>query len=326
MSGQASQNVMVEINKLVGKGVIKYTEHEKGEFISPIFFRSKSDGTRRLILNLKILNEFLEYNHFKMETIHSVADLIQPHCYMTTIDLKDAYYSVKISEEDSKYLKFYVGKNLLKFVVLPNGLSSGPRKFTKLTKPPIACLRIEGVIVAIYIDDIIVIGDTFEECLIGAIKTIKLFLKLGFIIHPEKSSLQPSQEITYLGFVFNSKEMLVTLTIEKREKILEPCKSFLKKDSFTIREFSSLIGTFTSTFPGNTFRLLYYRELDKCKTLGLKKAKGNFDTFIKLTKEAILDLQWWIKNLYTVSKKLQYPDITKVIYTDASMHGWGYTV
>ena len=149
MSGQASQNVMVEINKLVGKGVIEYTEHEKGECISPIFFRSKSDGTRRLILNLKILNEFLEYNHFKMETIHSVADLIQPHCYMTTIDLKDAYYSVKISEEDSKYLKFYVGKNLLKFVVLPNGLSSGPRKFTKLTKPPISCLRMEGVIVAI---------------------------------------------------------------------------------------------------------------------------------------------------------------------------------
>ena len=203
MSGQASQNVLVEINKLVGKGVIEYTEHEKGEFISPIFFRFKSDGTRRLILNLKILNEFLEYNHFKMEAVHSVANLIQPHCYMITIDLKDAYHSVKASEEDSKYLKFHVGKNLLKFVVLPNGLSAGPRKFTKLTKPPIACLRIEIIIVAIYIDDIIVTGDTYEECLIGTIKTIKLFLKLSFIIHPEKSSLQPSQETTYLGFVFN---------------------------------------------------------------------------------------------------------------------------
>ena len=100
MSGQASQKVMTEINKLIGKGVIEYTEHEKGEFISPIFFRSKSDGTSRLILNLKTLNEFLEYNHFKMETVHSVPDLIQPHCYMTSIDLKDAYYSVKISEED----------------------------------------------------------------------------------------------------------------------------------------------------------------------------------------------------------------------------------
>ena len=59
---------------------------------------------------------------------------------MTSIDLKGACYSVKISEKDSKYLKFYAGKNVLKFVVLPNRLSSGPRKFAKLTKTPIACL------------------------------------------------------------------------------------------------------------------------------------------------------------------------------------------
>ena len=114
-------------------------------------FRSKSDGTRRLILNLKTINEILEYKHFKMVTVHAVADLIQPHCCMTTIALKDANYSVKISKEDSKYLKLYAGKKIFKFVVLPNGLSSGPRKFIKLTKPAIACLRIRGVIVAIYI-------------------------------------------------------------------------------------------------------------------------------------------------------------------------------
>ena len=72
MSRQASQNVLVEINKLVGKGVIEYTEHEKGDFILPIFFRSKSDGTRRLILNLKTLNEFLEYKHFKTGRVHSL--------------------------------------------------------------------------------------------------------------------------------------------------------------------------------------------------------------------------------------------------------------
>ena len=83
------------------------------------------------------------------------------------------------------------------------------------TKARIACLRIESVIVVIYINDLIVIGKNYEECLICTIKTIKLFLNLGFIIHPEKSFLQPAQEITYLGFVFNSKEISVTLTIEK---------------------------------------------------------------------------------------------------------------
>ena len=80
ISGQALQKVMEETNKLIGKGVIEYTENEKREFISPIFFRSKSDGTSRLILNLKTLNELLENNHSKMMAVHSVAELIQPHC------------------------------------------------------------------------------------------------------------------------------------------------------------------------------------------------------------------------------------------------------
>ena len=90
MSDQASQKVMIEINKLIGKGVIEYTEHEKEEFILPMFFLSKSDGSSRLILNLKTLNEFYEYSHFKMETVHSVANFIERHCYMTSIDLKNA--------------------------------------------------------------------------------------------------------------------------------------------------------------------------------------------------------------------------------------------
>ena len=34
MNGQASQKAIEEINKLIGKGVIEYTELEKGEFIS----------------------------------------------------------------------------------------------------------------------------------------------------------------------------------------------------------------------------------------------------------------------------------------------------
>ena len=113
--------------------------------------------------------------------------------------------------------------------MLPNGLSSGPQKFTKLTKPPIACLRIEGVIVAINIDDIIVIGDTYEECLIGTIKTIKLFLRLGFIINPGKSSLQPSQETTYLGFFSIQRKCQLHLPVKKGEKFLSLAKCFLKK-------------------------------------------------------------------------------------------------
>ena len=34
---------------MIAKGVIKYAEHEKWEFITPIFFHSKVDGTSRIV-------------------------------------------------------------------------------------------------------------------------------------------------------------------------------------------------------------------------------------------------------------------------------------
>ena len=71
-----------------------------------------------------------------MQTFQSVLFLIQTDCFMETIDLNDAYYSVNIDELDTKYLKFLLNFRLLKCVVLPNGLSHGPRKFTKLAEPP----------------------------------------------------------------------------------------------------------------------------------------------------------------------------------------------
>ena len=46
----------------------------------------------------------------------------------------------------------------------------------------------------------------------------------------------------------------------------------------------------------------------------MKTTKGNFAHPLNLKKEVILYLQWWIKNLFRVSKRSQYLD------TDASMH------
>ena len=60
----------------------------------------------------------------------------------------------------------------------------------------------------------------------------------------------------------------------------------LKEHKFTIRELSSVIGILTSTFPGNKFGPLHYLEMDKHKTLGLKKPKENFGTPIKINKRA----------------------------------------
>ena len=54
----------LEIRKLLVKGVITKCEHEIGEYITPIFMRQKPDGSCRLILNLKKINEDIPYIHF----------------------------------------------------------------------------------------------------------------------------------------------------------------------------------------------------------------------------------------------------------------------
>ena len=121
---------------------IKETCHEEKEFVSPIFISHKSNGGIRLILNLKQLNKNIDYHHFKMESINTILNLITKDCFMASINLKDAYYSVKISETFQRYLKFEFLDKLYKLVCFPNGLAPYQRKFTKITKVPLSDLRL----------------------------------------------------------------------------------------------------------------------------------------------------------------------------------------
>ena len=102
-SSKEESFLIKEIEKLLGKGVIRESLHEEGEFISPIFLVPKPPDSFRLILNLKKFNKFVPYVHFKMETINSILTMITPGCYMAKIDIKDAYYSIPILSEHQKY-------------------------------------------------------------------------------------------------------------------------------------------------------------------------------------------------------------------------------
>ena len=241
---------------------------------------------------------------------------------MATIDLKDGYYSVKIDELDTKYQKFLLNSRLLKFVALPNGLPPWPRKFTKLTKPPLALLRIQGHTFAIYIDDTISVDDTFQSCLLTVIKTIKLFQSLGFVIHTEKSIFIPSKNVECLGFAIDLERMVTYLSDHKKKKIFDKCQLISKKQDLKMRDVVSSIGTLTSTFPASEFGPLYYRAILKNKVDFLKANKGNFNARIDLTKNALQEIKWWKNNIFYAFKPIRKVKISKVIYTVASLEGW----
>lgn len=318
-----TQTCEVEIQNLLTKGVIVPCEHEHGEYISPIFTTPKKDGSSRMILNLKSLNQFIEYRHFKMESFSTVVNMVKPNCFMASVDLKDAYYSVPIATEHQKYLKFSWEGQLYKFVCFPNGLAFCPRKFTKLLKPIISHLRQLGHISVSHIDDLYLQGDDYNDCAKNVLDTTRVFDTLGFIIHPEKSSFLPSQVLTILGFKINSVLMKVFPTTEKIDKIKSSCLELLNSPSPSIRQVASVLGLLISNFPAAQFGPLHFRDLDMDKSEALKQNQGNFDRPMKLSSTSCADLHWWINAADSLYKPIALPQPDLTLFTDASNQGWG---
>lgn len=311
------------LEKFLNKQIIELANHVKGEVLSNIFIRPKPDGSHRLILNLSNLNEHLEYKHFKMETFKSAIELIKQNSYCAKLDIKDAYYSVKLIESDKKYLRFKWRDNLYQFTCMAMGLSPAPRIFTKLLKPMLSNLRKLGHVNCAYIDDILLYGDSFDECLKNVKDTMKLIDNLGFTINIEKSEFTPKQEIEFLGFNIDCVNMLITLTTKKRLNIIELCRNLLTRKTVTIREFSKLIGKLVASEHGVLYAPLFYKTLEIQKDYELKLNKGNFDAKMCISNECRECIKWWIDNLHDCYRPILTKTPDRKIESDSSTIGYG---
>ena len=313
-----------EIKKLLKKGVIVESAHSEGEFVSTIFLRLKKNGIDyRMILNLKELNNYVVYRHFKMDSLKSVTDLMTQGCFMASVDIRDAYYTVPIAMEHQTYLKFAWRDKLYQYTCLPNGLASAPRIFTKLLKPVFTILRKKGHLSSSYIDDCYLQGESYDECYDNVQDTVLLLQELGFPIHDEKSVLIPSQILTFLGFVLNSVTMTVQLTANRKEKLKNSCLKLVSKDQCTIQNLAEVIGLIVSSLPGVEYGPLHYRTLERDKTYALREHKGNFGASMTLSQSSKAELNWWIVNVDTSSQLISHGEPELLIQTDASSHGWG---
>ena len=96
-----------EISEMLQKGAIQVVSPMNGEFLSSVFLVKKKDGGNRPVINLKELNSYVTYQHFKMEGLYLLKHLIQMGGWMIKIDLKDAYFSVPVSKQHQPLLRFF---------------------------------------------------------------------------------------------------------------------------------------------------------------------------------------------------------------------------
>jgi len=75
----------------------------------------------------------------------------------------------------------------------------------------------------------------YRDCKENIRDTVDVIDSLGLTIHPVKSIIIPTQEIQYLSFILNSREMTVQLTREKALTIKKLCQNILLLEYISIR-------------------------------------------------------------------------------------------
>lgn len=80
------------------------------------------------------------------------------------MDLKEAYFLVRVHKSHRKYLRFQFQNRLYEYACLPFGLCKAPYVFTKLLKPVLQTLRNQGFCSVAYLDDFLLMGRSHTDC------------------------------------------------------------------------------------------------------------------------------------------------------------------
>ena len=224
------QVIEAEIQVLLAKGAVRKVHSQSKQFTSRLFMIPKKDGSLHPVINLKPLNTYMVNQHFKMEGMQKVKELLREGDWMCSVDLKDAYLSVAIAEHHRKFLRFIWEDTTYEFNCLPFGLCSTPRIFTKLLCPVMAHLRFMGLRMVIYLEDILLMAEDQETLLKQVQQTITLLEQLGFTVNKLKSILVPYHQITYLGLLVDTTLMKLLLPEEKIQQITNDCRQMLTKE------------------------------------------------------------------------------------------------
>ncbi|CAJ0925344.1 unnamed protein product, partial [Ranitomeya imitator] len=192
-------------------------------FYSNLFVVPKKDGKVRPILDLKLLNRRVRLRHFRMESLRSVIASMEAQEFLCSIDIQDAYLHVPIFPGHHRFLRFAVQQDHFQFVALPFGLATAPRVFTKIMAALMAILRVRGLVLFPYLDDILIKAPSFAQARESLSIVLDTFSRFGWLVNRKKSCLIPSQRIIFLGMLFDTRQSRVFLPKDKRSTL---CRTY----------------------------------------------------------------------------------------------------
>ncbi|GBP97703.1 Retrovirus-related Pol polyprotein from transposon 297 [Eumeta japonica] len=294
--------VFQELDRLLEMGVI---EESNSPWCFPIV-NVRKPGKVRLCLDSRKLNAITKKDSYPLPHINGLLSRLKDTHFISGIDLKDAFFQIRLTESSKEKTAFAVpGRPLYHYRVMPFGLCNGPQAMSRLMDKTIPSRLRENVFV--YLDDLLVCSATFEEHIELLSQVAKCLKNAGLTINVDKSKFCQS-EIKYLGYRIGRGCLKVD-----PDKVAAIVDFPVPKSPRQVRRFIGMANWYRSFI--NNFASMA-GPLTNC----LSKRQGTFS----LTPEAIESFEN-IKLALSSAPVLAQPDFSKefVIQCDASRIGVG---
>ncbi|GFX17828.1 retrovirus-related Pol polyprotein from transposon 17.6 [Trichonephila clavipes] len=147
-----------EIDRLLSEGIIEECE---SPYASPVVLVPKPNGTFRLCIDYRKLNEITVADTYPLPRMDDLLHQAKLTPFMSTLDLRAGYHQVKVHVEDQDKTTFVCPFGTYRFLRMPYGLRNAPATFQRLMNR--FCNGLEDILALPYLDDIIVLSETFEK-------------------------------------------------------------------------------------------------------------------------------------------------------------------
>jgi len=191
-------DVKAHLHQLLEQGVIKPSH---SPYASPIVLAKKKDGTLRMCVDYRRLNAKTVRDSFPLPRIEETLDSLKGAQFFSTLDLASGYNQIAVDDKDKHKTAFITPFGLFQYERLPFGLSGAPATFQRFMQRLFSEKLFE--ILIIYLDDLLVFSQTFEEHLQHLDYVFTTIKKHGLKLKPSKCQLF-RDEVPYLGHVISA--------------------------------------------------------------------------------------------------------------------------
>ena len=187
------QEVNNQLENMKRDGIISLS---RSPWASPMVVVRKKDNTLRLCVDYRRLNSITEGDSFPLPSIEELLLKVRNAKFFSTLDLKSGYHQISVAPEDRPKTAFVVNNKLFEYNTLPFGLRNAPSHFSRLMTSILSGILNTAVLV--YLDDLIILGETLEEHTANLIKVLEVLKKHNLKCNLAKCHFYKS-EVEFLG-------------------------------------------------------------------------------------------------------------------------------